>query len=181
MPNPELAKYVADQRAAGYTDDQLRQALSAQGWGSSEIYQVLPMAAVAGAAPVVPTPSAIPAAAEPVTYAGQGSLVPPKGWSWGAATFGWIWGIRFKVWLAFLGLVPLLNGIWWIVLGIKGREWAWKAAVGKDPDQVTASMKKWDKWGLIIFILGFVVGIAGGIFAALSGGGAATNLNTGAL
>ncbi|MBX4205058.1 MAG: DUF5652 family protein [Candidatus Doudnabacteria bacterium] len=41
MITPELQKYVSDSRAAGMKDEQIRQNLTAQGWNSEDIANVL--------------------------------------------------------------------------------------------------------------------------------------------
>jgi len=84
--------------------------------------------------------------------------VPPEiqGWSWGAAGLTWIWGIKFEVWIAFLSFVPFINGIWWIVLGIKGNEWAWKAKPWNSVEEFKQATKPWNKWGMIVFILSII-------------------------
>lgn len=87
------------------------------------------------------------------------TVTTPSGWSWGAAGLTWIWGIRFGVWLALLTFIPALGGIWWIVLGIKGKEWAWQARKWTSMDEFTAAMKPWDMWGKILFIVSIALPI----------------------
>jgi len=48
------------------------------------------------------------------------------GWNWGAAGLGFIVGISHNVWISLLSVVPYVNFVWWIVMGLKGNEWAWK-------------------------------------------------------
>src|SRR3989344_2281963 len=59
---------------------------------------------------------------DPRSGLGAQSEVPPeiRGWSWGAAGLTWIWGISHRVWLSLLMFVPVVNMVWWIVLGLKG-------------------------------------------------------------
>ena len=49
-----------------------------------------------------------------------------KGWSWGAFFLNWIWAIGNKTWIGLLVLVPYVGLIVAVILGFKGREWAWK-------------------------------------------------------
>ena len=49
-----------------------------------------------------------------------------KGWSWGAFLLSWIWAIGNRTWIGLLALIPYVGVIMAIVLGFKGREWAWK-------------------------------------------------------
>lgn len=146
MVTPELLKYIQDQRAAGATDDQLRQALSTQGWFSEDINTALVSSGPSQAA-----------AAQPYNYpVGESAVPPTKGWSWGAFGLTWIWGIRFKVWLAFLTFIPGLSLVWTFVLGFKGREWAWKNKGMAVDEELAASLKRWDKWGFILLIVSFL-------------------------
>lgn len=57
----------------------------------------------------------------------QAALPPEvRRWNWGAFLLTWIWGIGNNVMISFLCLVPILNLVMPIVLGIKGGEWAWQ-------------------------------------------------------
>lgn len=49
-----------------------------------------------------------------------------KGWSWGAFFLNWIWAIGNKTWIGLLAATPYIGFIMAIILGFKGREWAWK-------------------------------------------------------
>lgn len=99
--------------------------------------------------------------AQAVNNSGQGSasVLPTelKGWSWGAFTLHWIWGIGNQVWIAFLVLV--LNIIWAIVLGIKGREWAWQSKKWDSIEHFKKTQRTWDKWGKILFIIAIVISV----------------------
>lgn len=78
-------------------------------------------------------------------------------WNWGAAGLTWIWGIRFNVWLALIAFVPYVGGIWWIVLGLKGNEWAWKARPWTSVDEFNRAMAPWNMWGKIFFIVSLIL------------------------
>ena len=56
-----------------------------------------------------------------------------------------------------------------IVLGIKGREWAWKNKRWDSLDHFNRVQKKWSFWGVVIMIIVMVIGIAAAV------GGAAYN------
>jgi len=85
---------------------------------------------------------------------GDDSVVPAeiKKWNWGAAVVPFIWGPYFGVWISLLTFVPFVNMIWWIVLGIKGNEWAWRKMRWESVEKFNETQKKWNKWGLIILI-----------------------------
>lgn len=77
------------------------------------------------------------------------------GWSWGAFLLNWIWSIGNSVWIGLLCLVPYAGLIMAIVLGFKGREWAWNAKKWESVEQFNAVQKKWSMWGLIICLGGW--------------------------
>ena len=101
-----------------------------------------------------------------INNSGQGSAssIPSelKGWSWGAFALTWIWGIGNRVWIAFLVLG--LSFIWAIVLGIKGREWAWQSGKWDSVEQFRKTQSAWDKWGKVLFIAGIIIGVIYVIF-----------------
>lgn len=88
---------------------------------------------------------------------GQGALseVPKEiqGWNWGAAGFTWIWGVYNGVWISLLNLIPFVNLFFWIFLGLKGSEWAWRKTKWKSVEAFQLSQKKWRPWGIAFFIL----------------------------
>lgn len=91
--------------------------------------------------------------------------IPPgvKGWSWGAFFLNWIWAAGNQVWWGLLALVPFVGIIMTVILGIKGREWAWKAKKWQSVDDFNRVQKKWSMWALIIVGVTFVVGILSAI------------------
>lgn len=100
------------------------------------------------------------------TRSGQGrnASIPSQvaGWSWGAAVLSWIWGAYHGVWISLLSLVPFVNLVWWLVLGIKGREWAWRAQAWESVEHFEKSQKKWDNAGLLIvsvYVLLMILGL----------------------
>jgi len=89
-------------------------------------------------------------------------------WNWGAFFLTWIWGIGNNVWLAFLSFIPGVGFIMAIILGIKGSEWAWKAKKYDSVEEFKRVQRKWSIWGLIIFILVFVVSFIFGFVSTRS-------------
>ena len=80
-----------------------------------------------------------------------------RGWNWGAAFLNWIWGAWNSVPLAFLSFVPLLSWVWWIVLGIKGSEWAWRNQKWESVEKFKESRRKWNIAGIVIFVVSIVL------------------------
>lgn len=86
-----------------------------------------------------------------------------KGWSWGAFLLNWIWAIGNRTWIGLLAIVPYVGFIMAIVLGFKGREWAWKAKEWESLDHFNRVQKKWSFWGVMLMCIGIV-----GILAAVA-------------
>lgn len=87
-----------------------------------------------------------------------------KGWSWGAFTLSWVWAIGNKTWIGLLALIPYVGLIVAIILGVKGREWAWKNKEWESVEHFNRVQKKWSFWGVILVIVFFFLGI----FAAIA-------------
>lgn len=80
-----------------------------------------------------------------------------KGWNWGVAGLNIIWAFYHRLWFSvFMLFVPIVGLIWWIVMCIKGNEWAWKRNKWESVDQFNKVQKKWKPWGIFFFII-FVV------------------------
>ncbi len=94
-----------------------------------------------------------------------GGAVPDgvKGWSWGAFLLNWIWGPFNGTWIALLCLVPYIGFVMAIVLGIKGREWAWKNKHWDSLEHFNRVQRKWSIWGGVIVVGTFVIGVLAGI------------------
>ncbi|OGY25956.1 MAG: hypothetical protein A2Z24_02455 [Candidatus Woykebacteria bacterium RBG_16_44_10] len=109
-----------------------------------------------------PPPTAVGGAQGNTSGQGSGAVVPEevKGWSWGAFFLNWIWGIGNSVWVGLLALVPYVGFIMSIVLGIKGREWAWQAKHWESVEQFKKTQHKWDLWGIIVVLVLIPVTIA---------------------
>ena len=114
--------------------------------------------------PVIPQPS-IPAATPPaiaptpvVSENTSGmkdkSGVPEeiKGWSWAGFLWTWIWAIGNKTWIGLLALINPISFIIAIILGVKGREWAWKNKKWESVEEFNRVQRSWVKWWLIIVL-----------------------------
>lgn len=86
-----------------------------------------------------------------------------KGWSWGAFLLNWIWAIGNKTWIGLLAIIPWVGFIMAIVLGFKGREWAWKNKEWESIEHFNNVQKKWSYWGVVLFISLASIGLAVGI------------------
>lgn len=87
-----------------------------------------------------------------------------RGWSWGAFLLNWIWAIGNKTWIGLLALIPYVGFVMAIVLGIKGREWAWRNKEWASLEEFNRVQRKWSAWGV-----GLVIGFGGiGILAAIA-------------
>ena len=108
--------------------------------------------------------------AEQRNQSNQTKEVPPeiKGWSWGAFFLNWIWAIGNKTWIGLLAIIPWIGIIVAIVLGFKGREWAWKNKEWESIEHFNRVQKKWSYWGVVIFItlatLGIIAGVGYGFY-----------------
>lgn len=82
-----------------------------------------------------------------------------KGWSWGAFFLNWIWAIGNRTWIGLLAIIPYVGFIMAIVLGFKGREWAWKNKQWESIEQFNAVQKKWSFWGVVLCVTVMVIGL----------------------
>src|SRR5206468_11046551 len=87
-----------------------------------------------------------------------------KGWSWGAFFLSWIWAIGNRTWVGLLALVPYVGFVVAIILGVKGREWAWKNKQWQSVEHFQRVQHSWSVWGVVL-----VFGVGGvGILAAIA-------------
>ena len=86
-----------------------------------------------------------------------------KGWSWGAFWFSWVWAIFNKTWIGLLALIPLVNLVMMVILGLKGREWAWKNKEWPSIDHFNRVQKRWSIAAWLIMAGAFASGITLGI------------------
>lgn len=89
-----------------------------------------------------------------------------KGWSWGAFLLSWVWAIGNRTWIGLLCLLPFIGFIFAIILGIKGREWAWKNKKWQDLDHFNRVQRDWSLVGLWILytIISSIIFFAFGIY-----------------
>ena len=90
-----------------------------------------------------------------------------KGWSWGAFLLNWIWAIGNKTWIGLIALIPYVGFIMAIVLGFKGREWAWKSKRWDSVEHFQRVQKKWSFWGVLLTVLFLGLGIGAAILIPL--------------
>jgi hypothetical protein len=92
---------------------------------------------------------------------GDLSIVPKeiKGWSWGGFLLTWVWGIGNNVWIGLLALIPIppITLIIAFILGLNGREWAWRKKHWKSVESFKSTQKKWAVWGLIFMVLSILL------------------------
>ncbi len=89
--------------------------------------------------------------------------VPPgiKGWSWGAFFFNWIWAICNNTWIGLLALIPYVGFFVAIVLGFKGREWAWKNGTWSSVERFNTVQRRWSVCaGFAVMFAFFMVMVA---------------------
>jgi hypothetical protein len=96
---------------------------------------------------------------------GKGIAVPEgvKGWSWGAFLLNWIWAIGNKTWIGLLAFLPYVGLVVAIILGIKGREWAWKNKRWDSIEHFNKVQKRWSFWGVVLVIGVGLIGILAAI------------------
>lgn len=97
------------------------------------------------------------------TNGGDACPESAKGWSWGAFFFSWIWGVFNNVYWPLI-MIPLVfvpiigqiaNFVVIIILGVNGREMAWKGGHwrAEDVEEFNSKQSSWAKAaGWIIFI-----------------------------
>jgi len=92
----------------------------------------------------------------------ESSVIPPElgHWNWGAAFLTLWWGIYYRVWIAFLVFVPVIGQFWWVVMGIKGNEWAWQKNKWLSVDEFKKSQRKWMPWAITLLVLSILSSLA---------------------
>ncbi len=87
--------------------------------------------------------------------------IPPgvKGWSWGAFVFGWFWAVCNKTWIGLLALLPGIGFVMHIILGFKGREWAWQNDQWDSVEHFQKVQRRWSLWaiGIVLVFIGLFV------------------------
>jgi RNA polymerase subunit RPABC4/transcription elongation factor Spt4 len=102
-----------------------------------------------------------PSQMPPNVLAGNGSGTGPtailpdqlKGFNWGACLLGWIWAIGNNTWIGLLCLIPYVGLIMFIILAIKGNEWAWQNRRWESVEQFKQVQAIWTKSGIITFFV----------------------------
>ena len=99
---------------------------------------------------------------------GPNAVVPPEvdRWNWGAFLLTWIWGVGNNTFIALLTLVPVVNIVMWVVLGIKGSAWAWQNNRWDSVDHFKRKQREWALWGAIVPPL--VVLLLAGLFMVVT-------------
>lgn len=97
---------------------------------------------------------------------GKDATIPPgvAGWSWGAFLLNWIWAVSNRTWIGLLCFIPYIGFVMSIVLGIKGREWAWRNKRWDSVEHFQRVQRKWSIWSLVVIV--GVMGLA--IVAAIA-------------
>lgn len=91
-----------------------------------------------------------------------------KGWSWGGFLWGWVWAIGNKTWIGLLALVPYIGLIMNIILGVHGREWAWKNKKWDSIEQFKRIQKNWVIAWFVIGILPLIAILSVAILATIN-------------
>jgi hypothetical protein len=85
------------------------------------------------------------------------------GWSWGAFLLNWIWAIGNNTWIGLIAFLPYVGFIMAIVLGMKGRQWAWQNKRWDSVEHFQRVQKRWSLWGVLLTVI-----VIGAILAAIA-------------
>jgi hypothetical protein len=85
------------------------------------------------------------------------------GWSWGAFLLNWIWAIGNNTWIGLIAFLPYVGFIMAIVLGMKGRQWAWQNKRWDSVEHFQRVQKRWSVWGVLLTVI-----VIGAILAAIA-------------
>ena len=92
---------------------------------------------------------------------GEGYLVPPhaSGWTFAGfvpfGLFGFVNGLTVWGVVGLIGhFIGILSIIYWIYIGIQGKELAWKHRRFDSIQQYEETMRAWNTWGLVLFLVG---------------------------
>jgi ABC-type Fe3+ transport system permease subunit len=79
----------------------------------------------------------------------KGAAVPAevKRWNWGAFLLTWMWGLGNRTYIALLALLPVVNIVMAVILGVKGGQWAWKNKKWEGVGQFTRVQGLWTAFG----------------------------------
>ena len=105
---------------------------------------------------------------------GRASYIPTGigRWNWGAFFLGWIWALGntsclIAIVTFVLYLVTFVNIVWWIVLCIKGSQWAWQSKYWNSVEHFQRVQRRWAWAGLIVTVSS--IGLTVAAFMYLSG------------
>lgn len=101
-----------------------------------------------------------------VNYNQQSNNQPIQGWSWGGFLLGIPMGLAHGKWIMLLTFLPIANVIMFFVAGAKMHEWCYNSGCYNSVAEYNASMRVWDKAGIICFIVSIVACV---VFAILWG------------
>ncbi len=92
---------------------------------------------------------------DPRSGKGKMSELPKEiaGWNWAAAFVPMVWGIYHRSWFFLLNFIPGFKLVWWIVLGLKGNEWAWRKNEWESVEKFKRAQAHWRPVGIAFFIL----------------------------
>jgi len=145
---------LSEMREKGLISQEEFEAAKARLFGNSEIPAnenaeppELHEAATVVMSVVPPVPPSVPRAAAPA-IASKEIPLGIAGWSWGAFLWNWIWAIFNNTWIGLLALIPGVNIVMIFVLGVKGREWAWKNKQWESVEHFNRVQRKWSVWGI---------------------------------
>lgn len=85
-------------------------------------------------------------------------------WSWAAFLMGGIWAIFNRVWIGLLCFVPVVGIFMTVVLGMKGRRWAWERTRHRDFDRFVRTQRNW----VIAWVVLMVGPVGLGLMSALA-------------
>jgi hypothetical protein len=85
---------------------------------------------------------------------GQGECYPVPadvaGWSWGGFCLNWIWAIGNRTWLGLFAMIPIVGIVVDIILGVKGRTWAWQNKRWDSIEHFNRVQRRWSIWGICL-------------------------------
>lgn len=88
------------------------------------------------------------------------------GWSWGAFTMNWVWGLFNRTYIALLMFVPLVNLGVFVMLGLRGNEWAWRNRRWDSVEHFQRVQRQWAIAGLALVVAGLAVGVLAAMLAS---------------
>lgn len=86
-------------------------------------------------------------------------------WSWAGFLWGWVWAVGNRVWIGLLGLIPGVSLIVSIVLGLKGRRWAWEKRTSADLERFVRVQHNWVVAWFVVVPIGLLIGLPTSIYA----------------